>query len=365
MLEKIPSGKLMKSIFAATIAATLGCVSALPAHAAAFSDFNDRIVKFTHSASEADLLALDAASISFGNTSIYIGTFQRGSNNQDPIVTSFTNGIRDWTQSYDTSGIDGRGVGLLWDEGSQNLYGAFTADGGSQGNETFGQATQAGWLSGYGSGGGAAASVLLKLNPTTGTSEAGTFIRALLSNGGTNTLTPMGLSYVDDQVVFLGDSRFAPVDVDGQRFNDDDLASGFDAPFEYRVVLQSDLSQANSAEAIGWNDVTEFSPLMTTAGGGNTDSEGNADNPSDDETTGAGGDAETPNDDTGSTTGDETAQDDTPETGGESGGELVDDIKPGEEAESVPEPGSMVGLLAIMAVGMWRQRSQLASSKAD
>jgi hypothetical protein len=351
----------MKLICTAAIAATLGCLSALPVHAAAFSDLNDGVVKFTPSASETDLLALDAASISFGNTSIYIGTFQRGNNNQDPIVTSFTNGIRDWTQSYDTSGIDGRGVGLLWDEGSQNLYGVFTADGGSQGDETFGQATQDGWLSGYGSGGGAAVSVLLKLNPTTGTSEAGTFIRALLSNGGTNTLRPTGLNYIDDQVVFFGDSRFAPVGVDGQRFSDDDLASGFDAPFEYRVVLQSDLSQANSAEAIGWNGVTEFSPLTTTAGGGNTDSEGSSDSSTDDGTTGTGGDAESPNDDSGATTGDETAQDDTP---GANDGEIVDDIEPGEEAESVPEPGIVVGLLAIVMVGVWRQRSQLASSKA-
>ncbi|RZM79343.1 hypothetical protein [Leptolyngbya iicbica] len=348
----------MKSIFAAAIAATLGSLSALPADAAAFSSLNNGVVKFTPTVSENDLIALNAASISFGDTSIYIGTFQKGANNQDPIVTSFTNGTRDWIQYYDTSGIDGRGVGLLWDEASQNLYGVFTADGGSQGDETFGQATQDGWLSGYGSGGGAAVSVLLKLNPTTGSSEAGTFIRALLSGGDTNTLRPAGLDYVDDQVIFFGDSFFAPVDVDGQRFDNADLAPGFDTPFEYRVVLQSDLSQANSAEAIGWNGVTEFSPL-TTASGGDT---GGSDSGNDGETTGAGGGAGTPDSGDGASTGDETTQEDEPVTGG-TGGEIVDDIEPGEATESVPEPGVLVGLLVIVAVGVWQQRSRTVGSE--
>ncbi|WP_204138043.1 PEP-CTERM sorting domain-containing protein [Halomicronema sp. CCY15110] len=354
----------MKSIFAAAIAATLGCLSALPAHAAALSSLNNGVVKFAPSTSEADLLDLNAASISFGDTTIYIGTFQKGRNNQDPIVTSFTNGVRDWIQYYDTSGIDGRGAGLLWDETSQNLYGVFTADGGSQGTETFGQATQGGWLSGYGAGGGAAVSVLLKLNPNTGDSEAGTFIRSALSSGNTNTVRPTGLDFVDNQVVFFGDSFFAPVDINGQRF--DDLAPGFNTPFEYRVVLTTDLSQATRAESIGWNGVTEFSPLTTATGSENSGSD-DSENPTDSGTTGAeGGGAGTPEDSGGATAGDATGQDDTPATGGtgDSGSEIVDDIEPGKEAESVPEPGVLVGLLAIMAVGVWRQRSHTSASKA-
>ena len=350
----------MKSIFATAIAATLGFLSALPTHAAALSSLNNGVVNFVPSASEADLLALDAASISFGDTTIYIGTFQRGGNNQDPIVTSFTNGVRNWIQYYDTSGIDGRGAGLLWDETSQNLYGVFTADGGSQGTETFGQATQGGWLSGYGSGGGAAVSVLLKLNPNTGDSEAGTFIRSVLSSGNTNTVRPTGLDFVDNQVVFFGDSFFAPVDINGERF--DDLAPGFDTPFEYRVVLTTDLSQANSAEAIGWDGVTEFSPLTSAAGGDTSDS-GGSDSPTDGETTGAGG-ASMPADGHGGTTGGGTTQGDEPATDGDDSGEIVDEIEPGAAAESVPEPGVLVGLLAIVAVGVWRQRSHPSASKA-
>ncbi|RZM79342.1 hypothetical protein [Leptolyngbya iicbica] len=217
---------------------------------------NDNTVKFGPSTSEATLKNLGAASITFGNTTIYIGTFQESSNNQDPIVTSFTNGSRDWTQYYDTSGIDGRGVGLLWNGISQNLYGVFTADGGSQGANTFGQVTQGGWLSGYGSGGGAKVSVLLKLNPATGASEAGTFIRAQLANGNTNTLMPVDLDFVGNQVVFFGDSFFTPLDVNRQRFNNQNPA--FNSPFDYRVVLSPDLSRATSAEAIGWNGVTAF-----------------------------------------------------------------------------------------------------------
>ena len=217
---------------------------------------NENTVKFGPSTSEANLRSLGAASITFGNTTIYIGTFQESSNNQDPIVTSFTNGIRDWTQYYDTSAIDGRGVGLLWDGVSQNLYGVFTADGGSQGVNTFGQATQGGWLSGYGSGGGPKVSVLLKLDPTTGGSQAGTFIRAKLSNGRTNTLTPADLDFINNEVVFFGDSFFTPLDVNGQRFSTQNPA--FNSPFDYRVVLNADLSQATRAEAVGWNGVTAF-----------------------------------------------------------------------------------------------------------
>ncbi|NEQ44254.1 MAG: hypothetical protein F6K00_12145 [Leptolyngbya sp. SIOISBB] len=226
---------------------------------------NDNIVKFGPTTSEADLQSSGAASVTFGNTTIYIGTYQKTSIDQDPIVTSFTNGTRDWTRYYDTSPIDGRGVGLLWDETSQNLYGVFTADGGSQGPNTFGQATQGGWLSGYGSGGGAKASVLLKLDPDDGDSEAGTFIRAQLSNGSTNTVDPVGLDFINNEVIFFGDSFFTPLNVNGQRFGNRNPA--FTSPFDYRVALTADLSQATSAAAIGWNGVTQFGSFGGSASG--------------------------------------------------------------------------------------------------
>ncbi|MEO1095256.1 MAG: PEP-CTERM sorting domain-containing protein [Cyanobacteria bacterium J06638_28] len=260
----------MKHIPAATVStAAFVVLFAVPSYAAAFSSLNSDNVKFNANTSETSLLALGAASISFGSTNIYIGTNQVSGNNQNPIVTSFTNGVRDWVQSYDDSPIDGRGIGLLWDEDSSNLYGVFTADGGSNGADTFGQATQGGWLAGYGPGSGAKASVLLKLDPTTGDAEAGTFIRAQLSSGNTNTVNPTGLDYVDDQVVFFGDSFFTPLDTDGQPLENRDPDAG--SPFPYRVVLTPDLSDAISAESIGFEGVTQFSPLDPGSGNGGGD----------------------------------------------------------------------------------------------
>ena len=346
----------MKLIFTTAIAATLGLLNALPTQAAAFSALNENTVKFTPETSEAALKNTDVARITIGDTTIYIGTYQIGSNNQDPIVVSFTNGTRNWIQRYDTSPVDGRGVGLLWDEASQNLYGVFTADGGANGAATFNALTQGGWLAGYGSGGGAKASVLLKLNPDTGTSEAGTFIRARLSNGGTNTVNPTGLDFIDDEVVFWGESFFTPLDVDGQRFSSQNTVSS--SPFPYRVTFTPDLTQATSAEAIGWDGVEQFSSLprdTSNSGSGETgDSTGG-------ETTGSGGNSGSGNNGNGDTGNGNNGNGDN--GNGNSGGGIVDDIENGEPVASVTEPGVLIGLLTLLVVGLWRQRSHASSSK--
>jgi len=372
----------MKIIFSAAIAATLGCLSALPVEAAALSALNTETVKFTSNTPESELIDRNTAKISFGNTTIYIGTNQVSANNQDPIVTSFTNGIRDWTQSYDSTPVDGRGVGLLWDEGTESLYGVFTADGGSSG---FGAATQGGWLQGYGQGGGPVASVLLKLNPESGAVEAGTYIRATLSSGRTNTVRPTGLDFVNGEVVFLGDSFFVPLDKNGVPFENRDETLG--SPFDYRVVLTADLSQATSAEAIGWNGVTAFSPLTTggeTAGagdsagsaggnagaggatGGNAGAGGSAGSAGNAGAGGATGSAggnvdatQDPEEDNDPSTGDNG----TPNEDANNGGVIADDVNGGEEAASVPEPGIMIGLWTVLTVGLW-QRSRSTASKS-
>lgn len=356
----------MNNFSIAAISAALGCLSALPTQAATLSSLNEDIVKFTPNTSEANLMGLGVASISFGDTTIYIGTNQVSSNNQDPIVTSFTNGSRNWTMSYDTSGIDARGVGLLWDEASSNLYGVFTADGGSAG---FAEATTDGWLSSYGRGGGPVVSVLLKLNPGSGEAEAGTYIRAQLNSGNTNTVRPTGLDFVNNQVVFLGNSFFTPLDANGVPFSDRD--ESLTSPFEYRVVLNETLTQAISAEAIGWDGVTAFSPLTA---------EGETDNPDSGESGGAaagetGGTGEQmgDTDDEGSANPDSEADDAAPDeemptigdvTNPDGDGPIVDDIGRGEEAEAVPEPGILVGLIAAIAIAMRRSRSHHVNSRS-
>ncbi len=326
----------MKTISISAIAASALLLLASPSSAATLSALNANVVKFGTNTPEADLKNAGVASITFGNTTIYIGTNQVSANDQNPIVTSFTNGIRDWVQSYDTSAVDARGVGLLWDEASSNLYGVFTADGGATGSNTFSNFTQNGWLPSYGRGGGAKASVLLKLNPASGAAEAGTYLRAELSNGNTNTLDPTGLDYVDGKVVFFGNSFFTPLDVNGDRLTNP--TPGLSSPFQYRVVLSNDLTTALQAEAIGWNGVTAFSPLTNPppedTSNPNTPPPGNTPpNP-------------TPENPSGETPGNDEA------TPGEN---------PAPNPQPVPEPGLVLGLIGVAGLLTWqRSRSQRA-----
>ena len=317
----------MKASLTTAIAGSVWLLFSAAGDAATFSALNSTTVKFNAGTSEANLIDLGAAKVSFGNTTVYIGTNQVSSNNQDPIVTSFTNGIRDWVSSYDSSGIDGRGGGLLWDEASSNLYGVFTADGGSNGANSFGSTAQ-GWLGSYGRGGGAKASVLLKLNPDSGEAEAGTYLRSQLPNGNTNTVVPTDLDFVDGEVVFYGDAFFTPLGTDKQPFTEKTSDDG--SPFAYRVVLSADLATATQAEAIGWNGVEQFSPLGSEPG----DEEPGDEEPGDEEH------------------GDE-----------EPGDEEPGDEEPGDEepdAASVPEPGLIIGLGAL-AVTSWSMRRRRRS----
>ncbi|NJL83664.1 MAG: hypothetical protein HC890_13210 [Chloroflexaceae bacterium] len=184
-----------------------------PSFAASLSSVSSRVIKFSARDSEATLMARGAASVSFGDTTIYIGTTQVSSINQNPIITSFTNGVRDWAvTNYETGGADSRGQGLLWDGGS-NLYAVFTTDGTQgQASQDFRRFTTGGWLTSYGAGGGPRASVLLKLDPLNGSGipGRGTFIRAQTSTGRTNTVVPTGLDFLGDNLVFLGNSFFSP-----------------------------------------------------------------------------------------------------------------------------------------------------------
>lgn len=227
-------------------------------------------IKFSPNEDEAAIQATGAASVTFGNTTIYIGTYQKAEDNQDPIITSFTNGVRDWVMTdYETTGADSRGLGLLWD-GVDNLYAAFTTDG-TQGDpsEDFRRFTTDGWLTTYGAGGGGQVTVLLKLNPTTGQGLAGTFVSSLLSKGNSNTLLPTEFSFSSQgNVILQADSYFAPRRTNTERM-EQTFASG--SPFDYRIELTPDLSTALSAISPGWDGVPpdfEFPPMPPVENGG-------------------------------------------------------------------------------------------------
>lgn len=219
-----------------------------------FSAVNSSVVKFTPEDNQETLEEKGAAQVSVGDSTIYIGTEQVSANNQNPIITRFTNGERDWVvNNYETGSPDGRGVGLLWD-GEMELYAAFTVDGGGSGISAF---TREGWLNSYGTGGGAKVTALVKLDPETGRQGSdvaqgtGTFVSALLSNGNVNTLTPTDLSFQGENIVLDSESFFSPRRTTKERM---EQTIAQDSPFPYQITFEPDLSTAITAVSPGWDD---------------------------------------------------------------------------------------------------------------
>ncbi|MEM6839424.1 MAG: DUF4114 domain-containing protein, partial [Cyanobacteria bacterium P01_C01_bin.120] len=149
--------------------------------------------KFNAGSTEAAIAASGAARITIGSQTIYIGTNQVATNNQNPIVASFdsVNPANNWIRTdYEVTGADGRGVGIAWDGNS--LYGVFTVDG-TQGtpNQDFRRAAndaEQAWLRSYGQGGGPTVSVLARIDPTNGELVDAAYLSAVLNSGNSNTL---------------------------------------------------------------------------------------------------------------------------------------------------------------------------------
>ena len=217
--------------------------------------FDTGVTTWSPTMSEAQIQATGAARLSFGSRTIYIGTQQVSASTQNPIVASFTGGIADWViNDYEVGPPDGRALGVLWD-GAYLLYVAMTVDGGGSGIETH---TSNGWQTSYGAGGGPRVTVLLRLNVNSGRPMAGTFAIARLASGITNALIPTNLDFVNGRSVLFADSAFSPLDVNRVLMTQTGSGS---TPHRYRVVFDANLQAAVSAEAIGWNGVTVFSPL--------------------------------------------------------------------------------------------------------
>jgi hypothetical protein len=202
---------------------------------------------------ESEVSSQGGPSVTVGNRSIYIGYQQVSSNNQNPVMVSFTNGTQDWVvgSELEETGSDTRGYGLLWD-GGDNLYAVFSTDG-TQGstNEDFREFATDGWLTSYGQGGGAKVAIIAKIDPTTGIPTDATFLSAVLSDGDSNTLTVTDLSLNSDgNVVVQAESFFSPrrTDKTAMENNGPDTNS----PFDYMIEFTSDLSMAVRAEAPGF-----------------------------------------------------------------------------------------------------------------
>lgn len=190
----------------------------------------------------------DVVYVTQGNTSFYIGYQQVSSNNQNPILVKFVNGVQEWARTdYETTGDDQKGYGLIWD-GQQNLYAVFSATGTQgQSSEDFRRFAQDGWLRSYGSGGGAKVAIIAKIDPENGDISKATFLYSKLSSGNSNSMAVKTLSFEDDgQIKVNANAWFSPLNVDKQPFS----CSG-SSPFDYTIVFSNDLSTAISAEAAG------------------------------------------------------------------------------------------------------------------
>jgi hypothetical protein len=212
-------------------------------------------IKFSASDPEASISATGAARIKLGTQTIYVGTQQVTSINQNPIIASFdsSNPANNWVRTdYEITGADGRGYGLFW-SGSQ-LYGVFSVDG-TQGtpDEDFrrvsGTATQS-WLRSYGTGGGPKVAVLAKLNPATGEMTDAVYLSAI-NSGKSNSFVVTGLTTnAAGNVVVSAESYFAPRRPDGQAMTQTTAAR---SPFDYTLEITPDLKTVISTAAEGWS----------------------------------------------------------------------------------------------------------------
>ncbi|MGG6296677.1 DUF4114 domain-containing protein [Leptolyngbya sp. AN02str] len=220
------------------------------------TSFTDTVVKFGTGENEGAIAALNGSRITIGTKTLYIGTQQVSSINQNPIIRLFdsANPQANWTRTdYEITGADGRGYGLVWT--GTDLYAVFSVDG-TQGSssEDFRRASQSAqqaWLRSYGQGGGPKVSVIGRIDLNTGELLDAAYLSALLSNGNSNSLVVKNLSVnTAGNLVISADSFFAPRNPDGSRMQQ--VNTSLSSPFAYTIELQPDLKRVISTQAVGW-----------------------------------------------------------------------------------------------------------------
>ncbi len=215
----------------------------------AASVFNASAANFSCADDEAAVIASGAIGLSAGGATYYTGLHQAGGDNQNPVAAAF--GAQSWcVDDYETTGADGRGEGLLSDQG--RLYAVFSIDGAENPTEQdLRRFTADGWLSSYGSGGGPRVSVVLRLDPASGRvwqqdgAYQGTYLLSRLSSGETNTLEVKALALnAAGELEVDAQAYFTPLGVNGQPL---ELGADAESPFDYSVRLSGDLQTALAA----------------------------------------------------------------------------------------------------------------------
>lgn len=217
-----------------------------PTPSSALSSFTSsvNVISLT---TEQQLITAGVTSITIGSSNYYLGYRQVSADNQNPAMYKYTSGVLDWSiEDIEVTGDDGISQGMVYD-GSQYIYAAFTATG-TQGtaSEDYRRFCTTGWLTSYGSGGGAKVSVILRVNASTGVIDKGTFVTAITGSGNSNGLTIKGMSVDSDtgNLVVSANSFFNPRNINRTPMT---YATGNSSPFDYTLTLTPDLSTAVSA----------------------------------------------------------------------------------------------------------------------
>jgi gliding motility-associated-like protein len=210
--------------------------------------------------SEAAIAATGAPRLTIGGSNYYIGTRQASATNQNPIIIKFTGGVRDWCrEDYETDAVEGRGYGLYWS--GTDLYAVVSVNGHSSGLQRF---TGRGWLrhftdflpSGSTIVSGARATVIFKINPRNGEgmSGQGTFLTSRTTDNRANTLLIRDISRDGvDNLVMRANSWNAPRRINREVMSP--IAPGAE-PYDYTLIMTSDLVSAVCASAVGWDNGT-------------------------------------------------------------------------------------------------------------
>lgn len=204
-----------------------------------------RAVAFSCRDSEATIRERGATLVRVDRARIYIGYQQVTSTNKNPIMARFDGGSQIWCKTnYEVTNDDSTGYGLLWD-GEGVMYAVFSSTG-TQGesSQDFRRFATRGWLRSYGSGGGAKAAVLARVNPATGNISSATFLTAVQRDGRTNSLNVRALSWTGTRLVVTADAWFSP-----RRANTQRMTCSGSSPFSYQLRFTPNLGTVGSASA--------------------------------------------------------------------------------------------------------------------
>ncbi|WP_199337007.1 hypothetical protein [Oscillatoria sp. FACHB-1407] len=222
-------------------------LSELQSHALAASSVRNEAIAFNCNESEATIRARGGASVTVGQSTIYIGYQQVSANNKDPRLIRFDAGRRVWCKTnYEVTGDDSTGYGLVWNGG--NIYAVFTATG-TQGrpSQDFRRFATNGWLTNYGSGGGAKVAILTRINPANGNIRAATFLSSVLTNGRTNSMQVNSLALRLNGNLIVGASSWSYP----RRANHARMSCNSASPYPYTIEFTPNLDRVIRARAVG------------------------------------------------------------------------------------------------------------------